>query len=265
MSVDLSTISPTQNVAGPETVVQSGWIKRVRERIFHRRVLTVIGLAIMLGLFWAWLSPQARIAIAAAVFQSRALFILMALFSLITLSLLWSAGQEMDAWLFMLFNVRGIRSRWLDGAMWLLTQLGNMGLALAAAAVLYALAFERLAIEIVLGLLSLWLVVETVKAVTDRTRPFALLKDVRIIGWRALGRSFPSGHTAQAFFIASLFVNRFDLLLWGDTALFVTAGLVGVTRMYVGAHYPRDVIAGALIGLVWAFLISLSSAYLYPG
>ena len=263
--MDLPTTNPAQNIAAPETVVRPGWIKHVRERIFHRRVLMVLGLAILLGLFLAWLSPQARIALAVGLFQNRILVILVLLFSMITLSLLWSAGQEMDAWVFLFFNVRGKRPQWLDGVMWLLTQLGNVGLAIAAAAILYVFNFERLAIEIGLGLLSLWLVVETIKAITDRRRPFALLQDVRIIGWRALGRSFPSGHTAQAFFLMALFVNHFELLSWAVAALYVTAGLVGFTRMYVGAHYPRDVIAGALIGLVWGFVIMSASTYLYTG
>lgn len=253
------------NAAPTETEVRTGWVKRVRSRIFHRRVLTVLGLAIALALFVNWLSPTARITLAVGLFRNRTLVILMILFTTITLSLLWSAGQEMDAWLFRFINVRAHPVVWVDRAMWLLTQGGNMVVAVAVAAVLYLFQYERLAIEIVLGLLSLWLVVEIVKAITDRARPFTLLKDVRIIGWRALGRSFPSGHTAQAFFVISLFVYRMELDGLLAAVLYVTAALVGFTRMYVGAHYPRDVVAGALIGLVWSFVIILGSTYFYAG
>jgi membrane-associated phospholipid phosphatase len=260
--MDSQLTNPTQNVAAETTVVRSGWVRRLRQRILRRRVVMVIGLAMGLELFLAWLSPQARIELAVGVFQNRVLVILLGLFSLISLSLLWSAGQEMDAWLFLFFNVRGKRPAWLDRAMWLLTQLGNMGMALAVAAILYLIHYERLAIEIVLGLLSLWLVVETVKAITDRARPFARLQEVRIIGWRALGRSFPSGHTAQVFFIMSLFVHQFAFVAGLAVALYGLAALVGVTRMYVGAHYPRDVVAGCLIGLVWALVIVLAGTYL---
>lgn len=263
--MDLQADNQTINTVSSETVVQSGWMTRMRQRIFHRRVLMVLGLAVALSLFVAWLSPQARIALAVGLFQNRSLLFLLVLFVLVSFSLLWSAGQNMDAWVFLYINVRGKHPAWLDGAMWLLTQGGNMGVALGAAAVLYVLNYARLALEIVLGLLSLWLVVETIKAITDRARPFTLLKDVRTIGWRALGRSFPSGHTAQAFFMASLFIHGLPLVGWPAIALYLLAGLVGFTRMYVGAHYPRDVIAGSLIGLVWAFLIMATGIYLYPG
>jgi membrane-associated phospholipid phosphatase len=40
--------------------------------------------------------------------------------------------------------------------------------------------------------------------------------------------------------------------MWGVLLLYATALLVGLTRMYVGAHYPRDVLAGAILGTAWA-------------
>jgi membrane-associated phospholipid phosphatase len=36
--------------------------------------------------------------------------------------------------------------------------------------------------------------------------------------------------------------------------LYTLAALVAVTRMYIGAHYPRDVLAGAILGSVWGLL-----------
>jgi len=36
---------------------------------------------------------------------------------------------------------------------------------------------------------------------------------------------------------------------------------VGVTRMYVGAHYPRDVVAGAILGSAWGLLAGLVFGY----
>ncbi len=135
------------------------------------------------------------------------------------------------------------------------------------AGVLYAAGDQRLAIELVLGLLTLWFVVETIKAIADRARPFALLADVRVIGWRALGRSFPSGHTAQAFFIAALLAHHFQIMPVAAAGLYGLAALVGITRIYVGAHYPRDVVAGGLLGTVWGIFAILVDPYLWllPG
>lgn len=260
--MDIQTTNQTAATSPESTVVRPGWIRRVRRHIFHRRVAMAFIFAFAWVLFLMWLSPDARVKLAIGLFTSRVLVSLLLLFSVITLSLLWAAGQNMDAWVFLYFNVHGSRPRWLDAVMWTLTQGGNMGVAIAIAAIAYFTGHERLAIDIVLGLLSLWFIVETIKAFTDRARPFAVLKDVRVIGWRALGRSFPSGHTAQAFFLASIIVHQLGIGSITAVLVYVLAGLVGVTRMYVGAHYPRDVIAGALTGLVWALVIILVGAYL---
>ena len=61
--------------------------------------------------------------------------------------------------------------------------------------------------------------------------------------------TFPSGHTATAFsvglYLSILIKNRYLKLL-----LFVMAFLVGYSRMYISAHFPADVVSGALIGVV---------------
>jgi len=44
-------------------------------------------------------------------------------------------------------------------------------------------------------------------------------------------------------------------------ALYAVAALVGFTRIYVGAHYPRDVIAGIVLGSVWGILATLVDPY----
>ncbi len=251
-------------IAAPAQEVKTSWVRRIRAQLFRRRVLMALGFGIGTWLLLQWLPSTERRALAASIFANRAIIISLFLFSGVTLSLLWTVGQDWDAWAFSFFNVHGFRARWLDWTMWLATQLGNGGVAIAMAAVLYFNGFRRLAIELTLGVLTLWFVVETIKALTDRARPFARLADVRIIGWRALGRSFPSGHTAQAFFLASLLVHYFDIIPWVGWTLYVLAGLVGVTRMYVGAHYPRDVLAGGLLGFVWGILATLVDPYLWP-
>ena len=93
-----------------------------------------------------------------------------------------------------------------------------------------------------------------VKAIVRRPRPYISLTQARIVGYRARGRSFPSGHTSQSFFIATLMVQHFHTNVWVAILLYAIALLVGLTRMYVGAHYPRDVLAGAILGCAWGLL-----------
>jgi membrane-associated phospholipid phosphatase len=65
----------------------------------------------------------------------------------------------------------------------------------------------------------------------------------------ANGRSFPSGHTTQAFVIASVVASHYPSP-WVQVGAYGLAGLVGWSRMEHGAHYASDVLAGALIGTV---------------
>ena len=226
----------------------------------RRRPLFLSILLIGLLLFLIWLPDAAWVALGTALRVQRELAILLSLFALVTLSLIWSVGQRLDTWVFMLFNMRGY-PKWLDSFMWFATQLGNMLAAFAVAALLFVFNQRGLAIEIVLGTLTLWLLVEIIKALANRERPFLTLDKTRIIGWREKGDSFPSGHTTQIFFLMTLFIHHFQLGLGISLALYAIATLVGFTRIYVGAHYPRDVLAGIVLGSVWGILATLVDPY----
>jgi membrane-associated phospholipid phosphatase len=222
----------------------------------RRRPAFLIILVVGLAAFLTWLPAGARSSLWVGLNAQRGLVILLFLFALLTVSLVWSAGQRLDVQVFTLLNTRGY-PRWLDRIMWLATQLGNMLAAFLAAALLFILNFRRMAIEIVFGTLLLWLLVETIKALADRDRPFRTLENTRVIGWKEIGDSFPSGHTTQVFFLTTLFIHRFQLGLGVSIAMYTVATLVGFTRIYVGAHYPRDVIAGLVLGSVWGILVAL--------
>jgi len=221
-----------------------------------RRPVFLAALLIGLALFLIWLPAGAQTSLWTALSAQRGLFILLFCFALVTLSLIWSAGQRLDARVFMLFNMQGY-PKWLDHFMWLATQLGNMLAAFIMAFVLFMLSYRRLAIVIILGTLTLWLLVEIIKALSDRDRPFLTLEKTRIIGWREKGDSFPSGHTTQIFFLMALLIYHFQLGMGGAITLYAVAALVGFTRIYIGAHYPRDVIAGIVLGSVWGILATL--------
>lgn len=225
----------------------------------YRRPIFIAILIISLGLFFVWLPSGARAALFATLRAQWILVSMLLFFALISVSLVWSAGQRLDSRIFLYFNLHGCQGKWLDRIMWAATQIGNMVTALLLAGLFFILRYRGLAVMIVLGTLTLWLLVETIKALTDRERPFLAVEGARVIGWREPGRSFPSGHTAQTFFLVTLLYlsplrDQLQPGVLGTVALYAVAVLVGLTRMYVGAHYPRDVIGGAVLGAIWGIL-----------
>ncbi len=69
------------------------------------------------------------------------------------------------------------------------------------------------------------------------------------------GPSFPSAHTANNFAVATVFFLFFRRWGW---LLLISATLVSYSRIYVGSHWPLDVLAGALIGTGMALLLTVS-------
>ncbi|MBI5374104.1 MAG: phosphatase PAP2 family protein [Candidatus Schekmanbacteria bacterium] len=89
------------------------------------------------------------------------------------------------------------------------------------------------------------------KVFFNRPRPATSLDWVNVIGSYLYDRSFPSGHATAAFAMGIFFSMKFPRY----KAFFISlAVLVAISRMYLGVHYPSDVIAGALTGSTITFL-----------
>ena len=91
-----------------------------------------------------------------------------------------------------------------------------------------------------------------IKPMVARARPFDASVATRVIDRRPLTYSFPSGHVASSV-AAAITLSR----LWpaGRLVLWSLATLVAVSRIYVGVHYPLDVLGGAMLGFACAWLV----------
>jgi membrane-associated phospholipid phosphatase len=227
----------------------------------HRPIARLVGMTAGLVVLLAFLPANMRIALWQGLQSNKTLAILLAVFSLLAISLAWSTGQHVDAWAFLLFNVRGPRPVWLDWIMLVFTQIGGAIGALGIAFILFFTGDRLLSFECILGAVTLWLVVELFKFIVHRSRPFIRLTETRIVGYRAIGRSFPSGHSSQAFFMATLIAQHFHSSVWVICLLYAAALLVSLTRIYIGAHYPRDVLAGVVLGSAWGMLGMIVEGY----
>jgi len=86
------------------------------------------------------------------------------------------------------------------------------------------------------------------KYLIQRQRPLLFLEMASKLSkgpGEILDPSFPSGHAVYAFMMATLLTTWFPRY---RVAFFILAGLIAWTRIYLGLHYPTDVIAGALLG-----------------
>lgn len=115
------------------------------------------------------------------------------------------------------------------------------------------------ALRLVSMLALVAIAVFSLKALFGRARPCACLTDVHALVFSApTDPSFPSGHAAGAFAVATYVALESRIHVAGKVALFVVAAGIAASRIVLGVHYPSDVVAGAALGAVAAFLYSLS-------
>lgn len=154
----------------------------------------------------------------------------------------WEAG-------ILLWIQNVLRSPLLDPLVLFFTRLGDGGL-LFIALTLLLLVFpktRRVGLATALALLCSLLFTNLIlKNLFARPRPwesFDFLKNLVV----EADTSFPSGHTSAAFAFALAFA-RTSSKRWARVSVVVVAVLMGLSRLYVGAHYPTDVLVGFVVG-----------------
>jgi membrane-associated phospholipid phosphatase len=176
-----------------------------------------------------------------------------------TSALLVKAGAtSWDARLFRILNqVR-------PAVAWVLTPLSRLFLpagiiAVVLLTVVYVAATNRSVLPVAAGGVAAgaaWVLAHVTKAIADRPRPYEVMADAVLRQQPAHGTSFPSSHTAITVAVVIALVPF--LVRPRAAAAIAYAVLVGWSRVYLGVHYPLDVLAGAGIGIAVGGVVLLA-------
>ena len=156
------------------------------------------------------------------------------------------AGLEGPALLWIQENLRGP----LDGLISGYTRLGNIGLlwiVLSAAMLLWKPTRRAGAAALLAMALGLLVTNVTIKPLLSRTRPWLAVPGLKTLVEELDPNSFPSGHSCAAF-AAAVSWRRQLPWKWAGRLAVALAVCMALSRLYVGVHYPTDVLAGSLIG-----------------
>jgi undecaprenyl-diphosphatase len=142
-----------------------------------------------------------------------------------------------------------------DLAMPVITYLGVSGLYVILGLLLLfskKKEFKTLGLVLLAGLTVSYYSATILKVFVARPRPFMSLTNVILLSNTERTYSFPSNHAVTIFLVATLFTSHFK-----KYALFYSlAALVCFSRVYIGVHYPTDVLAGAVIGILIGWFLN---------
>jgi membrane-associated phospholipid phosphatase len=140
------------------------------------------------------------------------------------------------------------------------TELGSIWASVGAAAALARAGRRREALDALGAAGSMWVLGQGIKRLVVRPRPYHALEGLRLLIDRPRGTSWPSSHPAVLLAFVTVATRNLDAASSTRTVAALLAGAVGLSRVYLGVHYPADVAGGLLLGRsvadVWSATVS---------
>ncbi|WP_341534020.1 phosphatase PAP2 family protein [Sporosalibacterium faouarense] len=149
-----------------------------------------------------------------------------------------------------------IKCSFCDNLMLFMTKLGGViftsGLTLAM--IIFGDDYTRLVgLKVLIALTATTVLVQILKKAVGRERPYNMLNNINTFGIEMKDYSFPSGHTAASFTIATmLYLNISHMMI----PVLLLALMVGISRIYLAVHYPSDVVVGIILGSSSSIIIN---------
>lgn len=168
--------------------------------------------------------------------------------------MMMSLLQRLDSSILVLIK-NNMHSFTMDKIMVITTSLGDLGFIwlLIAALLIINKKYRNVGIMAIVALILATVLGEGIlKHLVHRIRPSVDIPAINLLIEKPLSYSFPSGHTASSFAAAGVlakYLKKYSLVFLG------LASLIAFSRLYLYVHYPSDVLAGIILGLLCSKLV----------
>ncbi|MGO5064725.1 phosphatase PAP2 family protein [Clostridium sp. LCP25S3_F8] len=153
------------------------------------------------------------------------------------------------------FIHKNIANNFLDKIMIFITSIGNLGLIWIGISLLLLISkrYRKVGVLCIASLFLSSLIGEVLlKNLVQRGRPFTAVEGINLLIKVPKSFSFPSGHTASSFAVATVVGRKIEKF---KLPIYILAIAIAFSRLYLYVHYPSDVLVGALIGVISAKII----------
>jgi membrane-associated phospholipid phosphatase len=167
-------------------------------------------------------------------------------------------GRALDRRLYRAVNRGG--GRLADAFFRNLTELGSIWSSVGAAVALSRAQRKMEGLDALGAAATMWLLGQVLKKLWGRPRPYRSLEDARVLIAEPSGTTWPSSHPAVLLAFVTVAARDLDASGAVKAAAAGLAGTVGLSRVYLGVHYPADVVGGLLLGRgvadLWTAVVS---------